>query len=153
MKIEPNPKLFDAAKPHFQKPEKNDSSQTFGQILAEQTQSKTSPSHQISGPPPLAGLHSVNLMSQEKLDDKSVVIEKTEGLLDVLDQYREYLSNPNISLREIEPLTREMMYRADELTSEMNKLEADDSLTPILNEILFTVSLETKKFENGWYNP
>ncbi len=153
MKIESNPKMVDTATPHSKKLEKNKSAQTFGQILSEQTKAKTSSPHQISAPPPLAGLQRVNLMPLDRIETKSAVIKKVEELLDVLDQYRVKLGNPNSSLREIEPLTRDMINRATELTPELDKLDPNDSLSSILNETLVTVSLETKKFENGWYNP
>ena len=154
MKIEPTPKIFDIVKPRSQENEKNKPSQTFGDILSEKTQSSaSSASHKISGPPPLAGLSPVNLMPSEQRVNKSVVIDKLEKLLDVLDQYQMQIENQNISLRDIEPITRNMMDRVDELAPELDKLDPDDSLSPILNETLVTVSLEVKKFENGWYNP
>ena len=84
---------------------------------------------------------------------KAVSPEKLERLLDVLDQYRMHLENPQISLKEITPLTKDLATKLKELEPVLDRLDQKDPLVPILNETLITATLEVKKFENGWYNP
>ena len=79
------------------------------------------------------------------------IIERTEKLLDTLDNYREKLQNPEVSLEDINPLISEMETEKEGLTSALNSLPDGDGLKDILNEAMITSSLETAKFNRGDY--
>jgi len=79
------------------------------------------------------------------------IIERTEKLLDTLDNYREKLQNPEVSLEDIYPLVSEMEMKKEGLTSALNSLPDGDGLKDILNEAMITSSLEVARFNRGDY--
>jgi len=79
------------------------------------------------------------------------IIERTEKFLEILDNYREKLQNPEVSLEEIYPLVSEMEMKKEGLTSALNSLPDGDGLKDILNEAMITSSLEVAKFNRGDY--
>ena len=83
--------------------------------------------------------------------NENPILEQTEKLLNTLDNYREKLQNPEVSLEDISPLVSEMQTEKEGLTSALNSLPDGDGLKDILNEAMITSSLEAAKFNRGDY--
>jgi len=83
--------------------------------------------------------------------NENPIIEQTGRLLDTLDNYREKLQNPEVSLADIKPLVSEMEMKKEGLTAALNSLPDGDGLKDVLNEAMITSSLEAAKFNRGDY--
>jgi len=153
MKIESNPKITDITNSQHKEVEKSNYKQSFSKILAEAVNPHTSQNDKAVSPPSVSELKSLqNNVIRDGLE-RSHITTRLEQLLDVLDQYRMHLKNPQVSLKEMAPLTQNMAIKLKELEPVLERLDQQDPLTSILNETLITATLEVKKFENGWYNP
>ena len=74
-----------------------------------------------------------------------------EGLINLLDRYRDKLADPRISLKQLDPYIMEMNREMETLTPVLDSLPADDGLRTILNQTMVTISLEISKFYRGDY--
>ena len=101
----------------------------------------TTPIHPFSGTKPLT---STPL-------DKQFTIERIENLIDLLDQYRQKLSDPQITLRKIAPLIKEVDQAKESLNPYLDSLQDGEELKEILNQTLVTASLEIAKYRRGDY--
>jgi hypothetical protein len=82
------------------------------------------------------------------------IIERTERLLDILDEYQKKLASPEFTLRDIAPLIDEMAVGNEHLASAANSLNEADEFKNILNQVIITSSVEIIKFNRGDYvNP
>lgn len=150
MKIDLIPQILNGV--YAEKTQKNEGTQAdkFGQILDEaiKNPSKIEAGAQRS---PI-----VNCIPEIRLDPFSVsknsaIIQGTERLLDTLDEYRQKLDNPEIRLREMNPLIDKIDKQTERLTTELDSLPEGDGLREILNQALITSSLEVVKFNRGDY--
>jgi hypothetical protein len=83
--------------------------------------------------------------------DKPSTIKRLENVLDMLDDYRRKLADPNVTLKDIQPLISTLENENKELKPELNALAQGDKLKQILNQTLITTSLEVIKFNKGDY--
>ena len=136
-------------------PKKNDKNQEpvnkeFGAILnetiAETSQTDTGPRKTAM----VESISGIQFDSPPSLNENPI-IERTEKLLDTLDNYREKLQNPEISLEDINPLVSKMETEIEGLITALNSLPDGDGLKDILNEAMITSSLEIAKFNRGDY--
>ncbi|MBT7152824.1 MAG: hypothetical protein HN945_10270 [Deltaproteobacteria bacterium] len=79
------------------------------------------------------------------------IAERTENFLNILEQYRNKLLDPQSSLRDIHPLIQRMETEQEALAPVLNSLPPGDGLKDILNDALVTSSLEVIKFNRGDY--
>ena len=79
------------------------------------------------------------------------VIDRVENLLNILDEYQQKLKDPNTSLKEIDPVVRQMEKEKESLAPVLDSLVENDGLKDILTQALVTSSLETIKFNRGDY--
>jgi len=79
--------------------------------------------------------------------------DRIEKFLNLLDSYREMLADPQVSLKEIGPLMKELTGEKQHLQQVLGTLPERDDLRAILNELLVAASLEEVKFNKGDYNP
>ena len=79
------------------------------------------------------------------------VIDRVENLLNILDEYQQKLKDPNTSLKEIDPVEKQMEKEKESLAPVLDSLAENDSLKDILTQALVTSSLETIKFNRGDY--
>ena len=96
---------------------------------------------------PLAGLQPVSSSSSAH----RFTANSVEDMINLLDRYREKLADPRATMKQIDPVIREMTREMETLTPVLDSLSADDGLNTILNETLVTVSLEISKFYRGDY--
>ena len=83
--------------------------------------------------------------------DHQFTANRIEDMINLLDRYREKLSNPRITMKQIDPVVKEMTREMENLTPVLDSLPADEGLKNILNQTLVTVSLEISKFYRGDY--
>ena len=79
------------------------------------------------------------------------IVEQTENLLDILEEYRNKLLDPQATLRDIHPLIQRMEREKETLTPVLNSLQPGDGLKDILNDALVNSEVEVIKFNRGDY--
>ena len=84
-------------------------------------------------------------------ENKSVTIDRLDNLLNLLDNYRKQLADPQVSLRRIEPLMNTIEKEKEQLSSVLDSLASEDGLKDIVNRTLITASLEVIKYNRGDY--
>lgn len=122
----------------------------FGAILKETVKNTTTAALaplQTTFINPLAGLQPVS----SSPTDHQFAANSTEDMINLLDQYREKLAAPRITMKQIDPVIREMTREMENLAPVLDSLPADEGLKNILNQTLVTVSLEISKFYRGDY--
>jgi hypothetical protein len=89
----------------------------------------------------------VNMTSPEK-----EFVEKVGSVLDLFENYALNLSNPNKTLKDIEPTLFNMKQAADRLNKEnvLNEMK-ENSLSQLVNNIQVAASVEYFKFQRGDY--
>ena len=83
--------------------------------------------------------------------DKNITVESVDNLLNLLDNYRQQLSDPHVTLRTLEPMMNTIAKEKDQLSGLLDSMPNDDKLKHILNQTLITASLEVIKFNRGDY--
>jgi hypothetical protein len=122
----------------------------FGAILKETVENTTTAAlapMQTTHINPLAGLQP----AASSPSDHRFTANSVEGIINLLDRYREKLADPRVTLKQIDPVIREMTREMENLAPVLDSLPADDKLSNILNETLVNVSLEISKFYRGDY--
>ena len=136
-------------------PKKSDKNQEpvnnkFGTILDEAIADTSKTDTGGRKTPMVEGMTGIQFNSPLSLNE-TPIIDRTEKLLDTLDNYREKLQNPDVSLEDIYPLVNEMEMKKEGLTPALNSLPDGDGLKDILNEAMITSSLEVARFKRGDY--
>jgi hypothetical protein len=83
--------------------------------------------------------------------DHQFAVNGIENMINLLDRYREKLANPRMTMKQIDPVIREMTREMENLAPVLDSLPADQGLKSILNQALVAVSLEISKFYRGDY--
>lgn len=82
---------------------------------------------------------------------RSQSLKAVEDALATLERYHEGLSNPETSLRKIEPLIQALAKEVDRLNRLSEKLPLADPLQKILSEAGILSAVEIEKFHRGEY--
>ncbi len=85
------------------------------------------------------------------LSPQSHGTEATERALDVLEQYQEALSNPQVSLKEVYSLVQSLRQEVQELNRWRDQLSPSDPLRKIMGEIRMLSNVQIEKFNRGDY--
>ena len=85
--------------------------------------------------------------------DPEFAIDRIENMIDLLDQYRHKLADPQMNLKQIDPIINEIARENDSLASLADSLPAADELKGLLERTMVTASLEVTKFYRGDYLP
>jgi hypothetical protein len=96
---------------------------------------------------PLAGLQPASSSSSAH----RFAANSAEDMINLLDRYREKLADPRATMKQIDPVIKEMTREMENLAPVLDSLPTDDGLNTILNDTLVTVSLEISKFYRGDY--
>ena len=104
-------------------------------------------SFSISNTPPVIQ----GKLNLDNIEMKLPAIQNIEKLFNVLDIYRQKLSDPKITLKEIHPLVERMAAENKSLQKLVDSLPDNDSLKNIANKALITSSLEVIRFNRGDY--
>jgi hypothetical protein len=80
------------------------------------------------------------------------IVDKTESLLEMLENYSQDMDDPKKSLKDIEPLIDTIQKEASKLAAEANqKVPEDTALKKIVDEFAVTANVEYMKFYRGDY--
>jgi hypothetical protein len=79
------------------------------------------------------------------------LVDRVENFVDMLDEYRQKLGDGQYSLRDIDPLVREMETETEKLMPAFQELPDGDGLKDIMDQTLITASLEIARFNRGDY--
>lgn len=85
--------------------------------------------------------------------DPKVTLNRIENMIDLLDQYRHKLADPQMNLKQIDPIINEIARENDHLASIADSLPDDAKIKNILDRTMVTASLEVSKFYRGDYLP
>lgn len=122
----------------------------FSAVLKETIETATR-AQQAAQPSAVVGsVLSGNMQNLPALDKPST-IKRLENVLELLDDYRRKLTDPNVTLKDIQPLISTLENENKELKPQLNELARGDKLKQILNQTLITTSLEVIKFNKGDY--
>jgi hypothetical protein len=83
----------------------------------------------------------------------SSVMERLEGFLDLMEEYRGKLADPRVSLKGLDPVVRSLERGRDALSPLLGMLPEGDGLKDILNQALVTTEIEIMRFRRGDYLP
>lgn len=78
---------------------------------------------------------------------------RTERFLDLMEEYRSKLADPQVSLKGLDPLVRSLEQGRDALAPLAGSLPEGDGLKEILNRALVTTEVEIMRFRRGDYLP
>ena len=124
---------------------------SFGTILDDAIAGTPKSDTGVWKPPMVDYISGIPFNAHFSLKNEDPIIERTEKLLDTLDDYREKLQDPKVSLENIYPLVRDMEMQQGGLTSARDSLPDGHGLKDILNEAMITSSIEVAKFNRGDY--
>ncbi len=111
---------------------------------------ETKPHEQTSGLPPLGGVSTIDYSTLES--EQTDLNGKTIKLLDKLDQYGNKLGNPDVTLKEIEPLISKIKEEATELSLAISKSDkSSPELKQFAGESAVSANTEYIKFMRGDY--
>ena len=82
---------------------------------------------------------------------KRLTVERVDNLLNLLDNYRNQLADPQVTLRSMEPVIKMIDKEKEQLSSVLDSLAEGDGLKDIVNRTLVTASLEVMKYNRGDY--
>ena len=135
-----------------QKPQKNEETPNadFKNILKESVEKSTENPSKIQ-PSTLMDPVSAIRFNPLSIQDKNITVERVHNLLNLLDNYRQKLSDPHVTLRMLDPMMNTIAKEKDQLSGLLDSMPNDDGLKHILNQTLITASLEVIKFNRGDY--
>lgn len=84
---------------------------------------------------------------------RETTVERLDNLLNLLDQYRDQLADPKVTLRQIEPLLDTIAKEKEQMSTVLNSMPDEDGLKDIVHRTLITTSLELMKYNRGDYIP
>ena len=122
----------------------------FKNILKDSLENSTKVPIEVQ-PTPLLDPVSAIRFNPISVEDKINTVGRLEHLLNLLENYRQQLENPNVTLRTLEPIMNSIAREKDELSSKLDSMPNEDGLKDILNQTLITASLEVIKFNRGDY--
>ncbi len=104
-------------------------------------------------PDPVLSIPSMNLAPQaaDSTALRSQGIGATEKTLELLEQYQKAMANPEISLKEVDPLVQSLSRETKDLAGWAEKLSPSDPLHKILTDLGILASVEVEKFNRGDY--
>ena len=122
----------------------------FGAILKEKIENSAAGKNGIESTTLINKVFPVRL-NLEALPEKTSTVDRIENLLDLLDDYRYKLADPQATLKDIHPLIARIEKEKEHLTAALDLLTDRGELKSILNQTLVTASLEVIKFNRGDY--
>ncbi len=149
MKIHHNDEILKNAYPQKIEKDERTLDREFGAILKEAVENSSKVDAEDQKP-------SINTISEIQFNtflsgEKIPMVDRVEKYLDLLDEYRQKLANPQVTLKDIYLLINEMEVGKQSLIPVLNSLPDGDGLKDILNQTLMTSSLEIIKFNRGDY--
>jgi hypothetical protein len=150
MKIHNNDQILKNLYPETKTAAQPPAEKEFGSILKESVENVKK---ENVGPRPttfISSMSGVQMITSSKYD-KQFALDRIENLIGLLDQYRHKLADPGITLKNIDPIIREIDQETENLAPVLDSLPEDEDLKNIVNQTLVTASLEVSKFYRGDY--
>lgn len=86
------------------------------------------------------------------VESKNIIIEQSDKILNLLDDYAGELANPDKTLKDIRPLVDNIEKEVNRIESEAaNKFHGDKALDRIVQELAVTAKVAIYKFHRGDY--
>lgn len=151
MKIDSNDPIVKSLNPEPATRPRPDGGGEFDKILKEtiqETPGAAAGPSQTAFVNPLAGM----TLTPQGSSDPKLAIERIENMIDMLDSYRQKLADPQLNLKQMDAIIRDIARENDSLASFADTLP-DDEIKRILNHTMVTASLEVTKFYRGDYLP
>ena len=152
MKIDNNDQIMKTLYPEETARSRPAGEKEFGAILKETVENTQKPDaglRQTAFINPLAGIR----MTTQGSPDPKFTVDRIENMIDLLDQYRHKLADPQMNLKQIDSIISAVARENDSLASLADSLPDDDEIKNILNRTMVTASLEVTKFYRGDYLP
>jgi ABC-type transporter Mla subunit MlaD len=124
----------------------------FKDILKASVERTQQTSVPIQSPAQVASLGAIRFAPLSP-ETRQTTVERLDNLLNLLDQYRDQLADPRVTLRQIEPLLNTIAQEKEQLSTALNALPDEDGLKDIVHRTLITTSLELMKYNRGDYIP
>ena len=150
MKIETNQNIQKSLYPDISSKNEKAQGKGFKAVLKNEIEKSSNVISQNQKMPSISSISPVQLNMLSPTQNKSI-IERVENLLNILDEYQEKLKDPGISLKEIDPIIKQMEREKKNLAPVLDSIVEGEGLKDILNQTLVTSSLETIKFNRGDY--
>jgi hypothetical protein len=153
MKVTGNDEISHNVLPDKQSRSTQNPAEDFGVILKEKIETSAKPAWPQAAPflNPIAPIHNLSISQPISPPDKEIAIKRVENLLDLLDDYRQKLADPQVTLKEMDALVGRISGEKENLTATLSSMEEGEQLQDILNQTLVTASLEMMKFRRGDY--
>jgi len=153
MKVTGNNEILPSVLPDKQSKSTQSPAESFDAILKEKIETSpkpaSSPTTAFLNPiPPIQNLSISHPLSPP---DREITSGRVENLFDLLDDYRQKLADPQVTLKEIDALIGRISGEKENLTATLSSMEKGEQLQDILNQTLVTASLEVMKFRRGDY--
>ena len=152
MKIDNNDPIMKGLPPQGTANSRPAGEQEFGKILKETVENTQKPDGRPSQTTFINPLASVWRAARGSADPE-LAIDRIENMIDLLDQYRHKLADPQMNLKQIDPIINEIARENDSLATLADSLPSADDLKGILERTMVTASLEVTKFYRGDYLP
>jgi hypothetical protein len=125
---------------------------TFGEVLKEtvDASAKTDGQTRTASVTPSTAVKPAALQPAASAAD-SRSIDRIERFLDVMDDYRCKLGDPQCSLKQIQPLMERVTEEKEKMQLLLEALPDGQPLKDVLNRALVTASTEAWKFNRGDY--
>ena len=150
MKIHNNDQILKNLYPETKTAAQPPAEKEFGSILKESVENVKKEDTEPRPTTFINSLSGVQMIRSSKFD-KQFALDRIENLIGLLDQYRHKLADPGITLKNIDPIIREIDQETENLAPVLDSLPKDEDLKNIVNQTLVTASLEVSKFYRGDY--
>ena len=150
MKIQNNDQIMKNLYPETKNNSPTPAGKEFGSILkerVEKSKNEVMDTQQSTFLRPLSGIQ----MNAPFRLDRSLALERIENLIGLLDQYRSKLADPGTTLKNIDPIIKQIDLESEKLAPALDSLPPEDELKDLMNQTLVTASLEVTKFYRGDY--
>lgn len=152
MKIDGNNDIGRSAYTDKATPEQAPAADEFKQILKASVDRSQTQAANVQSTPRANPLGAIRLTPLSP-EARATTVERLDNLLNLLDQYRNQLADPKVTLRQIEPLLNTMTKEKEQLSAVLKAMPDEDGLKDIVHRTLITTSLEVMKFNRGDYIP
>lgn len=150
MKIEHNENIQKSLHPDVNSKNEKAQGADFKAVLKDEVDKSSNVISQNQKIPSISGISPIQLNMLSPTQNSSI-IERIENLLNILDEYQKKLKDPDASLKEIDPIIKQMEKEKENLAPVLESIKEDDGLKNVLNQVLVTSALETMKFNRGDY--
>lgn len=128
----------------------NTTGQNFDDILQNQINSNSAPVSQTSSLPPMQSISKTDFSLINDFD-KNRNVEYVEQFLDTLETYQKQLSNPSVSLQDLNTLVSQMEENITNVKPILDSLPDGNALKDVINRAVVTSTVEIIKFNRGDY--